>query len=93
MAKFRKHPRGDWPFYPRLKEGDITHEYWTSKKMIHQSFLNDRKGRIVVLMDGPDYDEFLETVKRRKGNMWAVSVDAAMKEAIADWIMKEDEKK
>lgn len=90
MAKFRKHPTGEWPFYPRLKEGDIEHEYWTSKKMIHQSFINDRKGRVVVLMDGEKYDKFLEAVKKRKGNMWASSVDEAMQEAVDDWIAKEE---
>jgi len=90
MAKFRPHPTGEWPFYPRLKEGDIEHEYWTTKKMVHQSFINDRKGRIVVLMDGEKYDAFLEKVKKRKGNMWTVSVDAAMHEALDEWIAKED---
>ncbi len=90
MAKFRKHPSGEWPFYPRLKAEDITHEYWQSKKMIFQSFINDRKGRVVVLMDGDKYDKFLETVRKRKGNIWASSVDAAMQEAIDDWIAKEE---
>lgn len=90
MAKFRKHPTGAWPFYPRLKDGDIEHEYWNTKKMIHQSFINDRKGRIVVLMDGEKYDAFLEKVKERKGNMWASSIDAVMVEALDEWIAKED---
>ncbi len=90
MAKFRKHPTGEWPFYPRLKEGDIEHEYWTSKKMIHQAFINDRKGRVVVLMDGEKYDKFLEAVRKRKGNIWASSVDEAMQEAVDDWIAKEE---
>ena len=90
MAKFRKHPTGAWPFYPRLKDGDIEHEYWNTKKMIHQSFINDRKGRIVVLMDGEKYDAFLDKVKERKGNMWASSIDAVMVEALDEWIAKED---
>ncbi|MCF2136193.1 MAG: hypothetical protein K9W43_03045 [Candidatus Thorarchaeota archaeon] len=90
MAKFRKHPTGEWPFYPRLKESDIDAEYWSTKKMYLKSFIDDRKGRIVVLMDGDEYDTFLDKVKKRKGNIWASSVDAAMKEAIADWIAKED---
>jgi len=90
MAKFRPHPTGEWPFYPRLKEADIEHEYWNTKKMIHQAFINDRKGRVVVLMEGEKYDAFLEKVKKRKGNMWTVSVDAAMHEALDEWIAKED---
>jgi hypothetical protein len=90
MAKFRKHPTGEWPFYPRLKEGDIDAEYWTSKKMYLQSFINDRKGRIVVLMDGERFDSFLEAVKKRKGNMWASSVDNAVHEAIDEWMAKEE---
>ena len=88
--KFRKHPTGQWPFYPRLKEGDIQHEYWTSKKMYHQSFINDRKGRIVHLMDGDTYDDFLNTVRRRRGNVWTTTIEAVMREAIDDWIAKED---
>jgi len=93
MAKFRKHPTGQWPFYPRLKEGDIEHEYWNTKKMIHQSFINDRKGRIVVLMDGEEYDDFLEVIQERKGNIWASSVDSAVHEAISDWMAKKGVKK
>jgi hypothetical protein len=87
---YRAHPTGAWPFYPRLKEGDIQHEYWNTKKMIHQSFIDDRKGRVVVLMDGDKYDEFLDKVKEKKGNFWATSVDSAMHEAVDDWIAKED---
>jgi len=87
---YRSHPTGAWPFYPRLKEGDIQHEYWNTKKMIHQSFINDRKGRVVVLMDGDKYDAFLGKVKAKKGNFWATSVDAAMHEAVDDWMAKED---
>jgi hypothetical protein len=90
MAKFRKHPTGAWPFYPRLKEGDIQHEYWSSKKMVHQSFINDRKGRVVVLFDGEKYDAFLEKVKKTKGNFWASSIDAAIHEAIDEWMAKEE---
>jgi hypothetical protein len=87
---YRPHPSGAWPFYPRLKEGDIQHEYWNTKKMIHQSFINDRKGRIVVLMDGDKYDAFLDKVKEKKGNFWATTVDAVMQEAVDDWIEKEE---
>ena len=58
--------------------------------MIHQSFINDRKGRVVVLMDGDKYDSFLDKVVERKGNYWASSVDAAMHEAVDDWIAKEE---
>ncbi|UCE09619.1 MAG: hypothetical protein JSW61_11685 [Candidatus Thorarchaeota archaeon] len=90
MAKFRKHPTGQWPFYPRLKEGDIEHEYWSSKKMYHKAFLTDRMGRIVVTMDGDSYDEFLDAVRKKKGNIWASSIDEAMREAMAAWVAKED---
>ena len=58
--------------------------------MIHQSFINDRKGRIVVLMDGEKYDEFIDTVKVRKGNFWSATIDSVMEEAINDWIAKEE---
>ncbi len=91
MAKFRKHPTGEWPFYPSLKDGDIEHEYWNSKKMIHTAFMNDRKGRIVVLMENEKYEAFLAEIKKKKGNFWASSIDAVMQEAIADWMKKEDE--
>ncbi len=90
MAKYRDHPTGEWPFYPRLEEGDIEHEYWTTKKMAHQALINDRKGRIVLLMEGDKYDAFLDKVKERMGNMWASSVDAAVHAAIEDWMQKEE---
>ncbi len=88
--KFRPHPTGEWPFYPSLKDGDIEHEYWQSKKMYHKSLIDDRKGRIVVLMENEKYEGFLEMVKARKGNFWASSVDAVMDEALADWMVKEE---
>ena len=84
--KHRKHPRGDWPFYPRLKDGDITHEYWNSKRMIHDAIVNDRKGRVVVLFDHEKYATFLRHVKKRRGNIWASSVSNAIHEAIDKWI-------
>jgi hypothetical protein len=90
MAKFRKHPTGQWPFYPRLKDEDIQHEYWRSKKMYMKSFITDRMGRIVVTMDGDSYDEFLDAVRKKKGNIWASSIDEAMREAMAEWVAKED---
>ena len=90
MAKYRKHPTGEWPFYPRLKAEDIQHEYWTSKKGYHEAFVTDRMGRVVVLFDGEKYDEFLDAVKKRKGNIWTKSVDAAMHEAIDEWLAKEE---
>jgi hypothetical protein len=90
VAKFRKHPTGQWPFYPRLKEEDIEHEYWRSKKMYMKAFIADRAGRIVVTMDGDSYDEFLDAVRKKKGNIWASSIDEAMREAMTEWVAKED---
>ncbi|MHA1135493.1 MAG: hypothetical protein ACTSSE_03325 [Candidatus Thorarchaeota archaeon] len=58
--------------------------------MYHQSYINDRKGRIVTLMDGDKYDAFLDTVKSRKGNFWTTAIEAAMIEAIDDWMAKEE---
>ncbi|MGV9170590.1 MAG: hypothetical protein ACOC38_11700 [Promethearchaeia archaeon] len=91
MAKYRDHPSGEWPFYPRLDKDDVEHEYWRSKKMAHQAFVDDRKGRVVVLMKGEKYDTFLETVRERKGDIWASSVHEAVHDAIDEWIAKEEE--
>ncbi len=88
--KFRPHPTGEWPFYPRLNEDSIEHEYWNSKKMYHQSLINDRKGRIVTLMEGDKYDVFMNAIKKKKGNIWANTIEAVMAEAIDDWIAKEE---
>jgi hypothetical protein len=41
-------------------------------------------------MDGEHYDEFLGAVKKKKGNIWTVSIDSAMQEAVNDWIAKEE---
>ncbi len=90
MARFRKHPTGEWPFYPRLEEGDIEHEYWNTKKGYHEAFMSDRKGRVVVLFENEKYDAFLDKVKKRKGNIWHTTIDAAMKEALDEWVAKED---
>jgi len=87
---FRKHPTGAWPFYPHLKEGDIEHEYWNSKKMYHRALMNDRKGRIVTLIDGDKYELFLDTIKKRKGNFWNTTIENVIMEAIDDWMAKEE---
>ncbi|MHA2426144.1 MAG: hypothetical protein ACXAEF_15255 [Candidatus Thorarchaeota archaeon] len=89
--KYRPHPTGAWPFYPHLEEGDIEHEYWSLKKNYHTALMNDRKGRIVVLMENAKYEAFLEKVKEKKGNFWANTIDAVLDEAINDWMKKEAE--
>ncbi len=48
--------------------------------------VNNRKGRIVVLMDHGEYQDFLEKVQQDKGSINARNVNAAALEAIRNWM-------
>jgi len=83
MAKFRKHPSGEWPGFPFLKREDISHEYFKEHaKYVAQGLVENRKGHVTVKMDGEDYLRFLEAVRKKYGNIWSSNIDRAMQEAL-----------
>jgi hypothetical protein len=65
---------------------DIQHEAFKFTKLIAQSMVDNRKGRVYLLMDHDLYQRFLKAVRKRFGNIFASSVEKAALEAVKAWI-------
>lgn len=89
MAKFRKHPDGEWPGFPGLKIEDIDHEYFQLNKWTAISMVENLKARIVVKLDKDEIREFLAAVARKKGDPSSLNVEKAAREALKAWMEAE----
>lgn len=83
--KYRKAPDAEWLGFPDLKLEDIQHESFRENKHIAQSLVDNRKGRIHVLMERESYQRFLNAVCRKFGNISAVNIEKAMLDAVSMW--------
>ena len=83
--KYRKAPDGEWIGYPDLHIEDIQHESFQTTKLIAQSLVDNRKGRIHLLLEHDAYQRFLAAVRKRFGNTSAFNVEKAVQEAIKTW--------
>jgi hypothetical protein len=54
--------------------------------------VNNRKGRVVIMMDHKEYQDFLEKVQQDKGDISARSVNASALEAIRAWMKEKPSK-
>jgi len=88
MPRYRKAPNGQWPGFPSLRLEDIEAESIRENRYITESLVNNRKGRVVALMDQELFEQFLATVRQRKGDASAHHVNEAALDAIKDWIKK-----
>lgn len=86
MAKFRKAPGSEWLGYPHLKIEDIDHEFFRYSEYLAQSLVDNRKGRVNLVMDHDVYQDFLTAVKKKFGNMNASSVNKAALDAVKAWV-------
>ncbi|MFQ5978469.1 MAG: hypothetical protein ACE5OZ_10100 [Candidatus Heimdallarchaeota archaeon] len=86
MAKFRKHPDGEWPGFPGLKLEDIDHEYFQINKWTALSMVDTLKARIVVKLDKDEIRDFMAAVAKKKGDTSALNVDEAAREALKAWM-------
>lgn len=86
MAKFRKHPDGEWPGFPGLKLEDISHEYFQVNKWTALSMVDNLKARIVVKLDKDEVREFLTAVAKKKGDPSSQNVELAAREALKAWM-------
>jgi hypothetical protein len=84
--KYRRQPSGEWLGFPELRMEDIRHEAFKFTKLIAQSMVNNRKGRVCLLMDHDLYQRFLKAVQKRFGNIFASNVEKAAFEAVKAWI-------
>lgn len=88
MTRYRKASDGQWPGYPHLRLEDVETETIQQNRYVAASLINNRKGRIVLLMDKDFFQKFLDTVSKRKGDISARHVNEAAVEAIKNWIEK-----
>jgi len=92
MPKYRKAPKGEWLGYPVLRSEDIEHESFTFTRFIAQSLVENRKGRVYLLMDSDLYKRFLEAVRKRFGSISTADVEKAAVEAVGAWIEEVESK-
>ena len=85
-TKYRKAPNGEWLGYPTLSLDDIEHETLKLAKHLAQSLVQNRKGRVYLLMDHDFYQKFLGAVKNKFGNISASNVEKAALEALKAWV-------
>ena len=86
MAKFRKAPGSEWLGYPYLEIGDIDHDFFRYSEFLAQSLVDNRKGRINLVMDHDVYQNFLAAVEKKFGNINASSVNKAAFDAVKAWM-------
>lgn len=86
--KYKKASDGQWPGYPHLQLNEIETMTIRQNEYIAKSMVNNRKGRIVLLMDTTFYQQFLAAVAERKGDISAANVNAAALDALKEWIKK-----
>lgn len=84
--RYKKASDGQWPGYPHLKDQDIETLTIRQNPYATKALVNNRKGRIVVLMDQQRYQTFLRIVRERKGDISARSVNKAVTEAFEEWM-------
>jgi len=91
-AKYRKAPSGEWLGYPTLSLDDIEHETFKLAKYLAQSLVQNRKGRVYLLMDNDFYQRFLGAVKKKFGSISVSNVEKAALEAVKVWVEEAESK-
>jgi 5S rRNA maturation endonuclease (ribonuclease M5) len=84
--KYRKQPSGEWLGFPDLELEDIEHESFKFTKNVSQALVDNRKGRVYLLMEQDFYGRFLQAVKKKLGNISHTNVDKAALEAVKAWV-------
>jgi hypothetical protein len=85
-SKYRRQPSGEWLGFPELKTDDIEYETFKTTKYVTQSLINNRKGRVHILMEHNLYERFLNSVRKKFGNISATNVEKAALEAVGTWV-------
>jgi len=85
-SKYRRQPSDEWLGFPELKIDDIEHEAFQITKYVTQSLVNNRKGRVHLLMEHDLYERFLSAVRKKFGNISATNVEKAALEAVRAWV-------
>ena len=72
--------------FPDLKLDDIEHESFKFTKHVSQALVDNRKGRVYLLMEQDFYSRFLLAVRKKFGSISHVNVDKAALEAVKAWV-------
>lgn len=86
MAKYRKAPGSEWLAYPHLKIEEVEGDFFAHSRFLAQSLVDNRKGRVYIVMDHEDYQKFLNAVKKKFGNINSSSVNKAASDAVKAWV-------
>ncbi|MFX0168404.1 MAG: hypothetical protein ACFE89_03505 [Candidatus Hodarchaeota archaeon] len=89
QKRFKKASDGQWPGYPNLRNQDIETLTIRQNPYVTEALVNNRKGRIVLLMDQEMYKDFLHTVRERTGDISARNVNQAVTEAVQRWMKQQ----
>jgi hypothetical protein len=92
VKRYKKASDGQWPGYPTLQINDIETLTIRQNQYVAESMVNNRKGRVVILMDYSEYQDFLAKVRQDKGDISARQVNASALEAIRAWMKKNPQK-
>lgn len=84
--KYRRQPAGEWLGFPELSMEDLEHESFQFTRLVSQALVDNRKGRVYVLMEHDTYQSFLEAVRKKFGSISYVNVDKAALEALQVWV-------
>jgi len=84
--KYRRQPSGEWLGFPELKLEDIEHESFKWTKYTSLALVDNRKGRVYLMMGHDLYNRFLKAVKKKQGNISYVNVEKAALEAVKAWV-------
>jgi len=91
-ASVKKAPSGEWLGYPKLGLEDIEHESFKVAKQFAESMVQNRKGRVYLLMDHNMYQKFLGAVRKKYGDISASNVEKAASQALKTWIEEVESK-
>ena len=90
--KYRRQPSGEWLGFPELRLEDIEHESFKFTKNASQALVDDRKGRVYLLMEQGFYSRFLQAVKKKFGSISVSNVEKAALEAVKVWVEEAESK-
>jgi len=84
--KYRRQPSGEWLGFPDLKIEDIEQESFKFTRYVTQSLVENRKGRVYLIMEHDFYQRFLTAVRKKFGDISVPSVEKAAQEAVKAWV-------
>jgi hypothetical protein len=90
MTRYKKASDSQWPGFPNLQLNDIETLTIRQNKYVAEALVNNRKGRIILLMEQKLYQDFLAKVRERKGDIRARYVNEAVLEAVQAWMKKKE---